>query len=310
MHPKFVLIDRRRVLVPSCNVSWEDWFEGCIELKGEITTQFYQFYYSFWATKDGSGQELLQSGSRHEEVDVSPTSSTSPSPVIASHSFSHNETPTIFLPSPHHANPLFSFPWQHYRAAPPTPLNIYLLALFAAAEKTIDLQTPNLTAPSVLDALKAALARGVDVTIVTSERLMILEQLVTAGTTTSRCVRKLIKAHKKMLTLADITSSSHVEAGLMSAQRIGQLKISYFCTKSSKDLASVEPVQSHLKLTMVDDRVVILGSGNMDRASWYTSQELGIAMISSALAADIKACRATAMTGRTRRVYAGGEIDK
>jgi len=28
----------------------------------------------------------------------------------------------------------------------------------------------------------------------------------------------------------------------------------------------------------VDGDVVVLGSGNMDRASWYTSQELGVAL--------------------------------
>jgi len=37
-------------------------------------------------------------------------------------------------------------------------------------------------------------------------------------------------------------------------------------------------VKVHIKCTVVDGKVVVLGSGNMDRASWYTSQELGIAL--------------------------------
>ena len=33
-----------------------------------------------------------------------------------------------------------------------------------------------------------------------------------------------------------------------------------------------------MKCTIVDGEVVVLGSGNMDRASWYTSQEVGVAV--------------------------------
>ena len=55
----------------------------------------------------------------------------------------------------------------------------------------------------------------------------------------------------------------------------GKLKISYFRAKPSA--GDNEPRRSHVKCTVVDEEVVVLGSGNMDRASWYTSQELGIA---------------------------------
>jgi len=36
MHPKFIIVDRQRAFIPSCNVSWEDWFEGCIDTEGSI----------------------------------------------------------------------------------------------------------------------------------------------------------------------------------------------------------------------------------------------------------------------------------
>ena len=49
-----------------------------------------------------------------------------------------------------------------------------------------------------------------------------------------------------------------------------------------------EPVHSHLKLTIVDQQVTVLGSGNMDRASWYTSQELGIMFHGGGFAAAVK----------------------
>jgi hypothetical protein len=53
MHPKFILIDRERVFMPSCNVSWEDWFEGCIGMRGDIAKEVFNFWKGFWG-KGGS----------------------------------------------------------------------------------------------------------------------------------------------------------------------------------------------------------------------------------------------------------------
>ena len=55
------------------------------------------------------------------------------------------------------------------------------------------------------------------------------------------------------------------------AHSIGKLSVGYFIPSSVYK-------RSHIKCTVVDGEVIVLGSGNMDRASWYTSQELGIAL--------------------------------
>ena len=44
----------------------------------------------------------------------------------------------------------------------------------------------------------------------------------------------------------------------------------------------------HFKSTIIADEIIVLGSGNMDRASWYTSQELGVAFASRELAAQVQ----------------------
>lgn len=44
------------------------------------------------------------------------------------------------------------------------------------------------------------------------------------------------------------------------------------------------PTKLHLKLTIVDEAIAVLGSGNMDRASWVTSQEVGVAVFSEEVA--------------------------
>ena len=49
IHPKFVVVDRKRAFLPSCNVSWEEWFEGCVELSGPVVGQFVRFWGEFWA---------------------------------------------------------------------------------------------------------------------------------------------------------------------------------------------------------------------------------------------------------------------
>ena len=64
--------------------------------------------------------------------------------------------------------------------------------------------------------------------------------------------------------------------------RPGRLQVYFYQpqsapTKDGDGKAIEEPTQSHLKLINIDDAWTILGSGNMDRASWYTSQELGVA---------------------------------
>nr|POF01377.1 hypothetical protein CFP56_21325 [Quercus suber] len=298
MHPKFVLVDRQQVFLPSCNVSWEDWFEGCVVMSGELVEQFIIFWREFWAG----------------ESDKSTAPPRAPNPGRATAISSHvrgEETrlqalrsiPAIFLPSPHHTDPKFSAPWHRCISPPPTPLNLYLLTLFSLSGKSIYIQTPNLTSPPVLSALVSALSRGVDITILTSERLMVLEQLVTAGTTTSRCVKSLVRRHRRLRATTH-RRGDDLEAALTSST-IGKLNISYYEPRAVgyREQSVAEPVQSHLKLTIVDDQVVVLGSGNLDRASWFTSQELGVALVSIGVVKAVREHLAVAMVGRSRVVY-------
>lgn len=89
--------------------------------------------------------------------------------------------------------------------------------------------------------------------------------------------------------------------------RLGRLDISYYEPNVGANGVAAEPVQSHLKLTMIDRSIVVLGSGNMDRASWYTSQELGVAFYSTEMAVEISRLLSTALEGRTRLIYDRGD---
>ena len=326
MHPKFVIIDRKRVFLPSCNVSWEDWSEGCVELSGSVVGQFTEFWLRFWAIDRDQEFESMH----HEDAVTTngDANTTKPTAVSLQHPqqalisptqpFEPLHTvPSIFLPSSHHRNPQFSFPpWRPCIAPPRTPLNMFIVAAFANSKRDIYVQTPNLTAPVVLKCLLRALRNGRNVTIVTSERLMILEQLVTAGTTTKRCVKKLINRHKELIKEwnngRNLPPNTLESWGSLLPSGPGRLQIYYYrpdplmVLKEKANGAVPEPRQLHLKLTIVDGTWTILGSGNLDRASWHTSQELGVAFNSSVFAADVRKTLDPLMERRKKLVYDGG----
>jgi phosphatidylserine/phosphatidylglycerophosphate/cardiolipin synthase-like enzyme len=87
----------------------------------------------------------------------------------------------------------------------------------------------------------------------------------------------------------------------MQSLQPGRLEIGYYTPRSGT--ATEEPNKSHLKLTIVDEEIVVLGSGNMDRASWYTSQELGIAFFSKDLAKQVRETTMEGLQGRVKEYF-------
>ncbi|KAI1150067.1 hypothetical protein F4825DRAFT_29250 [Nemania diffusa] len=311
MHPKFLIVDRKRAWLPSCNVSWEPWLEGCVEITGDAVTTLLRFYHSVWDQRSGVDRQSPIADNISGPGRIGLTSIQSPAHCLVT--LQPGYIPTILLPSSHHRNPRFRpFPWQHCPRPPATPLNCAILRLIAMAEKKIYVQTPNLTSTAVVDALLEALDRGVDVTIVTSKGLMIIEQILTSGTTTSWCLRSFIKLYEKRKKryLRSTRVSDNEDSDVMVDQeaqlpRVGSLQIFYFHPLAANKLQGVpeEPVQSHLKLITIDDENVVLGSGNMDRASWFTSQELGILFQSNEFVANVADTVGRSLRGRLSDLF-------
>jgi hypothetical protein len=135
---------------------------------------------------------------------------------------------------------------------------------------------------------------------------MVLEQLVTAGTTTSRCIKKLVKRYQKLSSFHSSSGGDEEAAISLSSTSRGHLSISYFEPLNGykkRGEEEGEPQQSHLKMMVVDDEVLVLGSGNLDRASWFTSQELGVAFFDKGLAMRVGDVVANANLGRTKNVF-------
>jgi phosphatidylserine/phosphatidylglycerophosphate/cardiolipin synthase-like enzyme len=265
MHPKFIIIDRHRAFLPSCNVSHETWLECCISFRGPIIQPLLEFWRSFWGRNDFPVLQISTSNR-----------STNPPP-------SPRLFPTILLPSPHHRFALpRPFPFIPSPPPPPTPLNVLLLHLLDTATHSITCLTPNLTSPPLLPAMLSALKRNINITIITNRRMMLPEQLLTAGTITELFIWRLIRKYRQTQTQAAAATRLHrsarhamrdeeAETG-MPRSKIGQLRIGYFVSERQGFQ------KTHVKCTIVDDEIVVLGSGNMDRASWFTSQELGVAL--------------------------------
>ncbi|PMD36159.1 hypothetical protein L207DRAFT_533046 [Hyaloscypha variabilis F] len=290
MHPKFILVDRKIAFMPSCNVSWEDWFEGCIEMQGDIALKLFDFWTAFW----GRGGSALPPISTTNASSEFPTLNGQDSSLIKQASFTQDTllTQTILLPSPHHANRILH-PFST-STPPPTPLNTFILRILATATKSIFIQSPNLTCSPLISDLFSALERGIDVDLITSSRLMILEQLVTAGTITEFEVWKLRRRYARLL---KVYNNSLKNPDLENPPvKPGVLKVGYFRKREGggKD----EPVKSHLKMVVVDGEITVLGSGNMDRASWFTSQELGVAFLGREVAERIKGAVDEGLEGR------------
>ncbi|KAB5576122.1 hypothetical protein GE09DRAFT_616213 [Coniochaeta sp. 2T2.1] len=337
MHPKFLIIDRQTAFLPSCNVSWEAWLEGCVEISGPAVWGLLDFFSRTWNIR------LEQLPPLSDGAAVQPAAGPRPSqdPILSSvhhckRSWSTSlPIPTLILPSSHHRNPRFRlFPWQVAAPPPPTPLNVALIQLIDSSLRSIYIQTPNLTCAPVISALLDALSRGVNVTIVTSRNMMLIEQLLTAGTTTGWCLRSLVRRYRSMVLGAAAHPQQAQRAAAISADTAqhsvtagppdleaqlpvpGQLRVSYFRARplgkptgpEQQHLALPgveEPVHSHFKLTIVEEEYTVLGSGNMDRASWYTSQELGILFRSKEFAAAVRDTVSEALVGRLDAVFDG-----
>lgn len=289
IHSKYVIVDRELAIFPSCNVSWERWFEVAVSMRGPVVQHLFDFHTAFW--DDGRTPAVLERATT-DDGNLQNDSNT----TTASHPKGLNipDVQTTLLPSPHtptilpnHLQPrALAVHCPCIPDAPanfsPTPLLKTTYHLLSTAQSSIIMLTPNLTEPTVLGALIHALDRGVNVSIWTNRHLMTMEQLVTAGTTTPNCVRDLqqrAEDTRGRLEVSFFDDDGDGEAGPGTAgHRVHEGDPEFETT----------PVKLHAKVTMVDDDKILLGSGNMDAASWKTSQELGVLIESRAVVDEFK----------------------
>lgn len=328
LHGKFCIVDRKVLVLPSSNVSWEVWGECASIFEGGIVNTFLAFWKGVW----GFGPESEESAENSKEdlliADLDGTGSidhslTPISAPVAMSEFPSNPAvtyPTLFIPQPHHRNPRFHLPRPlsclssrpALQLYPQTPQNAFILLAIARAEKSVYIQTPNLTSQPLIDALASAVRRGVVIELVTCRRMMLLEQIVTtAGVgVTEWCVRRLVKrVVSNGLPDGERGAGGGGGRGLWVYYYTGAIPPKGI-TDEEEQTAGHEmqyAVKSHVKTLIVDNRITVLGSANGDRASWYTSQEVNVAVFSEKFAEVVRRDLVEGLGGRLECVYAGRE---
>lgn len=326
LHGKFCIIDRKVLVLPSSNVSWEIWGECASIFEGGIVNTFLKFWKGVW----GFGPESEEESSKEDlligDMDGAGSIDHSLTPIsapVAMSEFPSNPAvtyPTLFIPQPHHRNPRFHLPRPlsclSSRPAPQlypqTPQNAFILLAIARAERSVYIQTPNLTSQPLIDALATAVRRGVIIELVTCRRMMLLEQIVTtAGVgVTEWCVRRLVKrVANNGLPDGERGAGGGGGRGLWVYYYSGAVppKCAAYEEEHTAGHAMQHAVKSHVKAMIVDDRITVLGSANGDRASWYTSQEVNVAVFSEEFAQVVRRDLVGGLGGRLECVYAGRE---
>ncbi|KLU85741.1 hypothetical protein MAPG_04761 [Magnaporthiopsis poae ATCC 64411] len=326
MHPKFLIVDRHRAFLPSCNVSWEPWLEGCVELEGDAVDALLHFYARTWdplldvseplpiATESSLNPEIPGPSAGADAESLTVVHSTADT-VVSFTPAAREEYPdpddleaeaaaaagrgltveTTVLPSSHHRNPRFRpFPWQIGSPPPPpqTPLNVAVLQLLDGARHQVYTEY--------------------------------YRQMLNVYPTENRGLKhrqpQEYAASPDLTTLEDLSSfrpyigePGKLHISYFGPPRIAQAKTTAAARGRSRstpldlemgvDEAAEEPVHPHIKLTLVDGRYALLGSGNMDRASFYTSQELGVLFRGAEFVGPVKEALDRALDGRLSTVF-------
>eukprot|EP00742_Colponemidia_sp_Colp-10_P000832 GILJ01000902.1.p1 GENE.GILJ01000902.1~~GILJ01000902.1.p1 ORF type:complete len:725 (-),score=84.60 GILJ01000902.1:64-2196(-) len=126
-----------------------------------------------------------------------------------------------------------------------------IVSLLGAAKESIFIQTPNLNADKAVQAIADALDRNIDVTVITPEGFNdFMQKYMLQGGTNKHIGQKLVNS-------------------------INGHKLRFCWYKPQSKYANL-PEKSHLKFLVVDKKVTILGSTNMDTQSFYHSQEVNV----------------------------------
>ncbi|KAI1818410.1 hypothetical protein GGS20DRAFT_288209 [Poronia punctata] len=144
------------------------------------------------------------------------------------------------------------------------PQNVAWLSALRKAQKSVFIQTPTLNAEPVVEAIREACERGIDV-----------KCYVCLGYNDAGEMLPFQNGHNEKISHNLHTTLSH--------KGLSHLHWYWYVGKDQRrPIPAMQKKRScHIKLMMIDDHVAIVGSGNQDTQSWFHSQETNI-MIDSA----------------------------
>ncbi|MEA2751453.1 MAG: cardiolipin synthase [Myxococcales bacterium] len=146
-----------------------------------------------------------------------------------------------------------------------TPQAQAFLAAVGSATRVIRLQTPNLNEPAMVDAIVAAVRRGVEVDLLLSKgHEQSGESLPGRGGPNDAIVKKMMDT--------------------LGASACKGLVVRWFSRDGRAPVESKGAPSSHVKFLSIDDQVTIMGSANQDVQSWRNSREVNVVVDGADLA--------------------------
>ncbi|KAK6500364.1 hypothetical protein TWF481_010707 [Arthrobotrys musiformis] len=333
LHGKYMIVDRRILVVPSSNLSWEEWLEGATtylrypdDREDCVVRRFVEYWESVWRHGEEPGPDKFDMVAERFPAVMPNEGGGSivlerPRGLAIDRAGWEGFVPTVFLPHPESG----SFPpiwpigeveaiWKVIRRLMGVvfenggrdedylgnPQNAFWMAAIDEAEKSIYVHTPNVTAKPLMDALMRAVKRGVTVEVVTSIGMMKWEQLVTAGTTTEKCLAKMVGELGRWKATLDEESAPTTGGLWIYRYNVRQRPPLLPYIKRPEDNFKMTWFEkSHVKCLVVDEEVMVLGSGNFDRASWATNQEVNVGLfLNSTQTRKVRQALVDAMAGR------------
>jgi len=141
------------------------------------------------------------------------------------------------------------------------PQDQAFLAAFDAAEEVIKIETPNINDDHAKEAILAAAARGVEVRLITSKGFNEVSEGFIGGPN------------------GDNVTELYTRLRLMGFEdACERLQVRWYSHEVGVPILGNAPYASHVKYSTYDSQVVIVGTTNMDTASWNLSHELNIAI--------------------------------
>ncbi|MDH2431359.1 phospholipase D-like domain-containing protein [Pokkaliibacter sp. MBI-7] len=159
------------------------------------------------------------------------------------------------------------------------PQDQAILAAVRHARERIQILSPNFNTPALEKALIKAADRGVKVEILTTSfaNRDRLDNSVT-GRSNPQAYQHLLKQAKHPENI-DLRYFSSLEPLLPNQ---------YQSAQDWEDMNELQPVGSHAKLMIIDNKVAITGSGNMDKTSWHFTGEANVALFDPQSAAALQ----------------------
>jgi phosphatidylserine/phosphatidylglycerophosphate/cardiolipin synthase-like enzyme len=233
----------------------ENWYELAVRLEGDIVQRFLQYFFYYYHPKKGAipSRDIASHPIQTTLRNLYPT---------LHYTIQWSTLPVAFLACG--SSRSGSLPFAPIRATP----TLFQIESIRRARRNIFIQTPNLNSHAIIKALKNALLKNIKVTICIPKNMMVLESIVTGWSTTNCCV-----------TLLQRWALRRPETSL---------NVQWFKSDETQAFV-VDGDKSHIKLMVVDEELVIVGSSNLDRASAGTSGEVNVAISNSEFAHQILA---------------------